>query len=130
MIVKINDYHQNYVNVRVNTKKYIRQKHYSKINFLKYADVKFILKIPIIYRKTWDDKWVLVDYNNYIDPVTKRFLVNNVLRDSIIRHPFIPLKYLKKKDEGFNTKSFKICELLFFILVFTIIVSAIIILMV
>jgi len=104
MIIQINDLHPNYFNIKITTRLYRRHKYYSKINLLKYSDVKFIFKIPIIYRKSIENKWVLVDYNLYIDPITKRFLIGNVLRDSIIRDPFLPLKYLNKKFAVSNNR--------------------------
>ena len=91
MIVRINDFHPNYLKVEIETILYIRHKHYSKINLLKYDDVKFMKFIPYeLYKKTINNKWVIVNLIDYIDPFTKRFLIGKILLDSLIRNPFLP----------------------------------------
>ena len=91
MKIRINDFNPKFMSVRIETNSYVRNKNYSKINFLKYADMKFMEYIPYeLYKKNRDDKWVFVNPNDYIEPYTNRFLIEKVLRDSIIRNPFAP----------------------------------------
>ena len=100
MIVKINDLHPNYFNVNIETNKYFRHKYFSKINRLKYSDIKLMKDYKRIFKKNIRNKWISVNPEAYYDRTTNQLFLRKLLMESIILDPFQPQRDSNMKVTG------------------------------
>lgn len=89
MMVKIDDTYRNFISIRIETKTYLRTIHFSKINYLKYSDIKLMKDYRRIFKKTIENKWVSVDPGSFIDKNTNQLSLRKFLMSNLIRNPFL-----------------------------------------